>query len=331
MVRQLSRQPPPQVPMKLRRFLSAIRPRPQLVFALAIVLLHGATEIRAAKVQFERKKPHVNVAFAGHVVVADGLSFDVRADFEFGPGHAASGGMNVGLSDGSVKLVRATVATKLEGNQCLVIFLGGVPSGELDPTDPVVAIVGEDPARPGVVLVKLQANRLFQEVIEFAVPGKIELTKAESDPRRAAPLWFLSRHAPQRVTIEGTDMEIGFFSSVAVQCNHRARGRVALGLPDDGAPIFFEPLLGTSVPSTAIGPGYIIILMALKGAPLRLENLAIGTVHPHPVVPGCDIWDFSSNGVGPRGAPFHLVFEAEGETRIVRDCADRAAESGRSR
>jgi hypothetical protein len=84
-------------------------------------------------------------------------------------------------------------------------------------------------------------------------------------------------------------------------------------------------VFGTVVPETKTGPAVIVIMMALERAPLRIENLAVATVTPNQNIPGCDIWDFSSNGVaGSSGLPLHLVFDAEGGTRFARETSDES-------
>lgn len=259
---------------------------------------------------FERTKPHVSVAGRGHVDLRDPpLSFDFLADIDFGPNRPASGGMQVVFADGSVRLYTAVAGMRLEGHACLVFFLGGIPSGELDPTDPAIAVLDEDPRRRRVIAVKLQLKQLFPDTLNFAVPGEVRLTPARGAPMHARP-WFSLHYPPQRVPLEGTDMVAGFSAWTRVRRDRRANGYVVLGLPDGQPPLRFDPLFATVVPETETGPGYIIILMALEGAPLQIETLAIGTVRADPIVPGCDIWDFTSN-VDRSGSPFHIVFHAE--------------------
>jgi hypothetical protein len=299
--------------------------------SLAVLFLAVVVEVHAAKAEFERTKPHVNIATIGHVELRDPpISFDFLADIQFGPAPSASGVMQVALGDGSVRFYAPVAGTLLEGHECLVFFLGGRSSGELDPTDPAIAIVREDPERRGVIVVKLQLTRVFPQTLEFEVPGEIRLIPGSNErPQPRAHPWFSFYYPPQKVIIHGTDMVLGFFASADVRRDHSAKGHLALGLPDGEPPIFFEPLFGTVVPET--GPGYIIILMALDGAPLRIENLAVGTVHPDPHLPGCDIWDFASNGVSRNGSPLHLVFDAEGETRFARERESRDSAPSHSR
>lgn len=160
-------------------------------------------------------------------------------------------------------------------------------------------------------------TQFFPQTLHFEVPGKIRLIPTHGAQSHARP-WFSLHYPPQRVTVEGTDMVAGFAAWASARRDHRANGFVALRLADGQPPFRFEPLFATLVPETDTGPGYIVILMALDGAPLQVETLAIATVHADPHVPGCDIWDFASNTVVRRGgSPFHIVFHAEGETRLA--------------
>jgi hypothetical protein len=78
--------------------------------------------------------------------------------------------------------------------------------------------------------------------------------------------------------------------------DYSADGLVELEVPIGSGPIRLEPVFGTPMPGTRTGSGFIILLV-VEGAPLRLENVEIATVQPDPLIPGCDIWDFQSNGV----------------------------------
>jgi hypothetical protein len=139
-----------------------------------------------------------------------------------------------------------------------------------------------------------------------------------SDEKTPSPLWFSFHYAPQTVLVHGTDLALGFAAAAEVRRDRSANGRVTLDLRDGKPPISFEPRFGAVVPTTETGPGYIIILMALSGAPLRFDNFAVATVRPDPQLPGCDIWDFQSNGVGRSGARLHLSFHAEGRIEFAR-------------
>lgn len=277
----------------------------------------------SSRTTFERSKPSVNIASIGHVDLRDPpLSFDFSADVDFGPNRPASGGMQFVFADGSVRFYEPVAGMLLEGHQCLVFFLHRLPSGELDPTEPAIAVVREDPERR-VIFLKLQLKQVFPQTLQFEVPGEIRLIPASGAPRHARS-WFTVHYRPQRVTVEGADMVAGFSAWARVRRDHRANGYVTLRLPDGQPPFRFEPLFATVVPETETGPGYIVILMALEGAPLQIDNLAIGTVHADPYVPGCDIWDFTSNTVsGSSGSPFHIVFHAEGQIRFVHGRAGR--------
>jgi prepilin-type processing-associated H-X9-DG protein len=268
---------------------------------------------------FEPATPAVNITGSGHVDLRDPpLSFDFVADINFGPNRPASGGMNVALADGSVRFYNAVGGMLLEGNECLVFFLGGIPSGELDPTEPAIAVVREDPARPGAIFVKLQLKQVFPQTLDFEAPGDIRLIR-ERGPQPQARPWFSLYYPPQRVTVEGSDGVAGFSAWARARRDHSANGYLTLRIPD-GPPRFrFEPLFAIVVPETETGPNYIVILTALAGAPLEIENLAVATVHADPQVPGCDIWDFTSNVDTRRsGSPLHIVFHAEGEIRLAR-------------
>jgi hypothetical protein len=121
------------------------------------------------------------------------------------------------------------------------------------------------------------------------------------------------------VLLHGTDLRIGFSAHALARQDRNIGGRIALDLRDGLAPVAFEPLLGALVPEVATGPGYIVILMALNDAPPELENLVVAVVRPDPALPGCDIWDFSSNGVSTgRSRPLRLSFHAEGAIHVVR-------------
>jgi hypothetical protein len=137
-----------------------------------------------------------------------------------------------------------------------------------------------------------------------------------ADPRDPSPRFSL-RYPPQRVSIERSDVVARFAAWVRVRRDHRALGQVTLRLAD-GQPLRFAPVFGAVVPETETGPAYIVILMAGQGAPLQSKNFAIATVRPDPQLPGCDIWDFTSNVDTRRGASsFHIVFHAEGEIRFA--------------
>jgi hypothetical protein len=260
---------------------------------------------------FVRTRSQVSIAGFGHVDLRDpSLSFDFFADIDFGARRPASGGMQVALADGSVRSYEPVAGMLLEGNECLVFFLNRLPSGELEPTEQAIAVVREDPQRRVIVL-KLQLRQLFPDTLHFEVPGDIRLMPA-SGRQPQAQQWFSVYYWSQRVTFDGTDTVARFSAWARVRRDGRANGFMALGPLDGQRPSRFEPLLATAVPETETGPSYIVILMAMEGAPLEIENLAIATVHADPDVPGCDIWDFTSNVPTRRS-----VFHAQGKLRFA--------------
>jgi prepilin-type processing-associated H-X9-DG protein len=277
----------------------------------------GLVSWRPASAATRDRTRAVSITSSGHVDLRDpALSFDFFADINLGPNRPASGGMQFLFADGSVRFYEPVAGMLLEGKECLVFLLNRLPSGALDPTDAAIAVVREE--RRGVIFLKLQLKQVFPQTLHFEVPGDIRRIPTRGVQPHARP-WFSLHYRPQRVTVEGTDLVAGSFSAWArVRRDHHANGYVALGLDDGRPPFRFEPLFATVVPESETGPGYIVILMALNGAPLQIENLAIGTVRADPDVPGCDIWDFTSNTVASTsGSPFHIVFHAEGEIRFA--------------
>jgi hypothetical protein len=288
-----------------------------LVLLLAVVFPIATVSLHAAKEVFIRSKPHVNVGTIGPIELRDPLiSFEFLSDIEFGPQPAASGTIQFVFVDGSVRWYEPVAGALLEGKECLVFSLGGRPSGELDPTDAAVAVYREDPARPGVVFVKLQLPKVFPQILAFEVPGEIQITpRDDAPPPPDDQPAFRLRYPPQEVRgdfdgdgdVDGRD----FIAWGRVGADTSARGFVAIEPLDGEPPMDFEPLFGTFVPGTETGPGYIVLLLALGDVPIRFENLAVAMIHPHAHVPGCDIWDFSSNGIKRGGAPLRLTFDAE--------------------
>lgn len=298
---------------------------PLVLAALVPLLAAASTGLQAAKVEFERRKPHVNIAVIGHVEHEDpALSLAIAADIEFGRNRPAKGAMFL-FADGSVRFFEPVGGVLLEGEQCLVFLLGGTP-GDLEPTEQAVALLREDPQQRGVVLVELHLGASFPQPLAFAVAGVIDVnrkTQRHRDPGRnqvfrthSCP--FSMRHPLQVVMIGETGLAAGFAASIKVRRDRLASGRLLLGLPEGSPPLRFEPLFGAALPATETGPESIILLLALEDAPPRPENLAMATVRPHPDVPGCDIWDFTSNigANGGSGAPLRLLFEAKGRTRF---------------
>jgi hypothetical protein len=232
------------------------------------------------------------------------------------------------FADGSVRLYEPVSGVLLEGKECLVFFLGGLPSGEIDPTDPAIVSLREHSSRRDAVIAKVELPKFSAQILEFEVPGEIRVV-----PRRNAPpplpdpqLPFRLRYPPQEVSgdfdndgdVDGRD----FVVWMKVGRDTTARGLVAIGPTESEPPFIFEGLFGTFVPGTETGPNYIVLLVALAHAPLRFENLAVATVHPDPALPGCDIWDFQSNGIHRRGAPLRLSFDAAGKTRFFDGAAE---------
>lgn len=298
-----------------------VTPKHGFFSLLTVFLLLGCAEnARAAKEQFERTKPHVNIVATGHVAGTDtAQSFDLSADLQFGPNRPTAGLCQFVFADGSVRLYKPVGATVLEGDQCLVFFLGGLPSGALDPTDTAIALLRKDPADARVILVKLRLPRVFPGDLEFEVPG--DIAAPDGDAHRPAPpasQWFTTyywhfrmEYPPQLVMVDENGLQAGFSASAKVQRDGDASGTIILQPPGRETAHVFEPLFGTAAPPTETGPGYIILLLTLADQPVDLDNLAVAIVRPHESTPGCDIWDFTSNFVRRS-----LVFLAEGQSRF---------------
>jgi hypothetical protein len=65
----------------------------------------------------------------------------------------------------------------------------------------------------------------------------------------------------------------------------------------------------------------------VEGTALRLENVEIATVQPDPRLPGCDIWDFTSNVVSfdARGSQvFFPTARTAGEESLMVAGASRS-------
>jgi prepilin-type processing-associated H-X9-DG protein len=264
----------------------------------------------------ERNAIHVDIAGAGRVEVgAPPRSLDFSLDVEFGPSQPASGGMNVVFADGSMRSYEPVTGAPLQGNECLVFFLHRLPSGDLDPTEPAVITAREDPRRPGMIFVKLRLQQEFPTTFSFEVPGDLKLTPMGAPPQ--ASTWFNMRYPQQRVTVADDGITATFSTRIKALRDHVASGYLILDLPG-GRPVqFYEPLFATSVTESSTGIGYIVILLAVEDVPVTIEALAVATVHPNPDVPGCDIWDFTSNVDTRRRSAFRVVFDAQGRIRFA--------------
>ncbi len=259
---------------------------------------------------------HVDIAGAGRVGVGSPpRSLDFSLDVEFGPGQPAIGSMNVVFGDGAVRSYEPVTGALLQGNECLVFFLHRLPSGDLDPTEPAVMTAREDPRRPGAIFVKLRLQQEFPTTLSFEVPGDVKLTPTGAPPQ--ASTWFNMRYPLQRVTVADDGITAGFSARLEALRDHAANGYLTLDLPDRHPVQFYEPLFATAVEQSSTGIGYIVILLAAEDVPLTIEALAAATVHPNPDVPGCDIWDFTSNVDHRRRSPFRIVFDARGRIRFA--------------
>jgi prepilin-type processing-associated H-X9-DG protein len=228
------------------------------------------TDAGAGTVEFERITVHVTVAASGHVEVAEPrLTFEFDSDVQFGPRTPPGGGINVVFVDGSVRRYNAVGATLLAGDECLVFFLGGVP-GELDPSDPAIAIVRDDPRTPGVIFVKLQMKQVFPQSLEFAVPGEIRLARSEPPPESPG-VWFSLHYPRQVVVLDQAVMMAGFTARTFVGDDHNGWGSIVLALPEV-SPLLFEPVFGVELPETETRPGYIVFLTASRTRLCRLRT-----------------------------------------------------------
>jgi hypothetical protein len=130
---------------------------------------------------------------------------------------------------------------------------------------------------------------------------------------------FAGEYESQAVLLSHLEINSGFQAEFRIW-RGLATGLVEFRLADGASPIRYEPRWGSVVPESETGPGYIVILMVPEGEPLHLENLAIATIRPDPALPGCDIWDFTSNTVSrSTGDPFHVRFYAMGAFQIDRE------------
>ncbi|MCI0535007.1 MAG: hypothetical protein L0Z50_07250 [Verrucomicrobiales bacterium] len=305
----------------------SINPTPSLSLArwlpalvMAALYLAGMMTARAAKIEFERTKPHMSVGSIGHVELREPvISFDFAADLETKDFGGAAGGIQLAFADGSVKTYQAKISrVQLEGHQALVFFLlfPALSTDQFDQTKPATAFARDSSDGTRDILWDLAGLEMSPQNLHFRVPGEIRIiSRNETQPERHPRLWFDLQYRLQQVKILGTDILSSFRTSARVFRDHTANGLVELGFPDNQQPLRFEPIFGSAVDPRETGPGYIILL--LEGAPLLFENLAVATVRPDPALPGCDIWDFQNNPVAPPGgSPFHVQFDAEGRIRF---------------
>src|SRR5688572_22826478 len=144
------------------------------VVLLATLLAASMAGVHAAKSQFERTKPHVNVGTIGHVELREpALSFDFIAELETGSSGQAAGTVQFLMADGSVRTLRAAIGrVHLEGDQVLVFFLliPDSPSGQPDPTRPATAVLQQ---RAGKIFWEIEGTELSEKALRFELPGEI--------------------------------------------------------------------------------------------------------------------------------------------------------------
>jgi prepilin-type processing-associated H-X9-DG protein len=212
---------------------------------------------------------------------------------------SASGTVQILFADGSVQVLRA-VSGQVNGNgnqngpTLTFLLLPYLESGEIDFARPAIAIARQSPGNGDYLLWDIGGSTIHDASIEFEVPGEIAFVPHDRLPP-ALP-WFVIRYPPQSIVIRGTGQAGSFSARAIVARDYSADGLVELEVPMGSGPIRLEPVFGMPMPGTQTGPGFIILLV-VEGAPLRLENVEIATVQPDPLIPGCDIWDFQSNGV----------------------------------
>ncbi len=297
---------------------------PSCVLALLLTLA-GPSVARAAKEQFQRSKPHVNVASTGQFNRRgpDGAleTIGFEADARTGPGESSHGYIRFTFPDGSRREFQA-VAGRVEEHRdsevVALLLLPLLPSGDVDALAPAVAVARHDARADDLIVWEISGTSLATEPLRFESAGRIHQDRgAKPDP--AALPWFSLHYKPQGVTIVSSSgqVEAKFSASARVTRDHTARGRVQLDLHDGGTPLRLDPVFGSVAPRNETGPAYIIILMALEGAPLRRDNLFLATIHQDPSRAGNDVWDLSgiepvSNGLDA----FHVTFPAVGWFRI---------------
>ena len=271
------------------------------------------------------------VSSSGHVVLrTPSIAFDFHARLEapHGPSipaivrdqlvntttppvslRRASGVMQFSFADGSVIRYMA-VHSEVGGNASpagplTFLLLPYLESGEIDFMRPAIAIARQSPGNNDYLLWDIEGSTIHDASIEFEVPGEIAL--APHDVQPPALPWFGISYPPQPIVVRETG-EAGAFSARAIVGGDlSADGLVELEVPIGKGPVRLDTVFGMPMPGTQTGPGFIILLV-VDGAPLLLENVETATVRPNPRIPGCDIWDFQSNGVSfdARGRQFLL-------------------------
>jgi prepilin-type processing-associated H-X9-DG protein len=270
----------------------------------------------------------------GHVVLREpAVEFDFDADVRLtlaapatgrvSTDGSASGTVQMLFADGSVHVLRAVFGqVNGNGNQngrtWTFLLLPYLESGEIDFARPAIAIARQSPGNGDYLLWDIQGSQISEASIEFEVPGEIAFVP--HDPQPPALPWFGIRYPPQPIMIRETG-QVGSFSTRAIVArDYSADGLVELEVPIGKGPIRLEPVFGMPMPGTQTGPGFILLLV-VEGTALRLENVEIATVQPDPRLPGCDIWDFTSNVVSfdARGSQvfFPTARTAGGESLMV--------------
>jgi hypothetical protein len=246
----------------------------------------------------------------GHAVLREpAVAFDFDADLRLtlaapltgrvATDGSAAGTVQILFADGSVQVL-TTVFGEVNGNgnqngpTLTFLLLPYLESGEIDFARPAIAIVRQSPGNGDFLLWDIEGSTIHDASIEFEVLGEITFVPHDRQPR-ALP-WFAITYPPQPMLIRETGQAGSFSARAIVARDYSADGLVELEVPIGSAPIRLEPIFGMPMPGTQTGPGFIIVLV-VEGAPLRIENVEIATVQPDPRLPGCDIWDFASNGV----------------------------------
>lgn len=246
----------------------------------------------------------------GHVVLREpAVEFDFEADLRLSLVEPVTGGVptdgsatgtvRIVFADGSVHVLRTVFGqVSANGNEhghtWTFLLLPDLGSGEIDFVRPAIAIARQSPGNGDYLLWDIQGSQIHNASIEFEVPGEIAFVP--HDPQPPALPWFGIRYPPQPIVIRETGQAGSFSARAIVARDYSADGLVELEVPIGKGPVRLEPVFGILMPGTQTGPGFIILLV-VEGAPLVLGNVEIATVRPDPSIPGCDIWDFASNGV----------------------------------
>jgi len=248
------------------------------------------------------------ISSRGHVDLGE-LEFDFVADLRLSltapatgrlpTDGSASGTVQFLLADGSVHVLRAVFGQvsgngNQDGHTWTFLLLPYLESSEIYVARPVIAIARQSPGNGDFLLWDIQGSTIHDASIEFEVPGEIAVVP--HDPQPPALPWFGISYPPQRIVIQETGQAGSFSAHAIVARDFSADGLVEIEVPIGKGPVRLEPVFGMPMPGTQTGPGFILVLV-VEGAPLRLENVEIATVRPDPSIPGCDIWDFQSNGV----------------------------------